>query len=903
MNPPFARVEELFHQALEHEDAERPEFLRRACAGDAELFAAVSRLLVAETQDAQFQSAKAAGRTGEGRTGEWRVGQRFGPYAISGVLGKGGMGSVYLARRADGAFEQEVALKLLAPHLVEDSFAERFRAERQALAHLNHPHIVHLLDGGVNEQGEPYLATEYVKGTTLDRHAREQRLTVPERLRLFLQICAAVEHAHQNLIVHRDLKPSNILVNEQGDAKLLDFGTAKLLSAGGEKTATDAVLLTPRYASPEQLRNEAITTRSDVYALGLIFYELLSGSRPFASSGDAMGELARAYDYMHATTLGKNVTAEAAAERRSSVRDLEKVLSGDLRAIAAKAIESDPAKRYGSVAEFGRDVEAYLEGRAVSARGAGTWYLLSKFLYRQRLAVGAAALLVVAIAAGVVSTVREKQRAERRFGQVRQLARYQLFDVFDEAERLIGSTRMRARLADEALRYLDNLRTDVGNDESLRLELAEGYLRAGNILGNFTEDNLGELAKAKEAFAKGDELVRGLEGDRARWARVNLKLARTLSEYGSATGKGFAGRVEEIVREMEALVRPGAKDAGQYLKLGQAYMSLAKVNQSTGQGLSIEDLSEGWTQKARETLERGLGVDPEHAGILAALHRLCANRSLWLSDYDPKRALGWAGEAEMWGLRRKQAKGTPSYWQAEATRRTGRAAALLVLGNQDQAVEEMRRGEELLRRLAEDEDNFAAQMALMTGLLNLAQIEYELKNKERYSEAVQRAYVIAKREQAKGHGANNQALARLYHKILYDLAYAYAESGSAEAGRVIEEAYQTFRQAAAADANNERARFYLCDLLLNLDYEGWTRPAEAKKYAEEIAQADPKNANGPDFIAQAELAMGNVEGAIAAYRRAQEIMRAKNAGAAGEKFNRFYEEKLQELEKRLAAKK
>ncbi len=228
---------------------------------------------------------------------EARSGELFGPFRVVRLIGKGGMGAVYLAERVEGDFTQRVALKLLAPHLVDERFAERFRAERQVLASLNHPHIVRLLDGGVGAKGEPYLATEYIEGQALDRFANERRLNVKERVRLFLQICSAVEYAHQNLIVHRDLKPSNVLVAADGTAKLLDFGTAKLTTSTEEKTATEAMLLTPKYASPEQLRNEAITTRSDIYSLGMILYELLSGSRPFDSTGDAMGELARAYQF------------------------------------------------------------------------------------------------------------------------------------------------------------------------------------------------------------------------------------------------------------------------------------------------------------------------------------------------------------------------------------------------------------------------------------------------------------------------------------------------------------------------------------------------------------------------------------------------------------------------------
>ncbi|MDX2268055.1 MAG: protein kinase [Bryobacter sp.] len=896
----FARAEELFHQALGLPEAQRANFLWQACEGDTSLFDWVHQLLKAEAADAQFQP-KAAGEPPTAKAGEWRAGQMFGHYRIVRLLGKGGMGAVYLAERADGAFQQQVALKLLAPHLVEETFAERFRAERQMLAQLNHPNIVHLVDGGVSEAGEPYFVTEYIEGQTLDRHAQAKRLRVEERIRLFLQVCRAVEYAHQNLVVHRDLKPSNVLVTEEGagesTAKLLDFGTAKLVTAT-ERTATSNMLLTPRYASPEQLRNEAITTRSDVYSLGMMLYELLSGARPFASTGDAVGELARAFEYTHPTALGKNVTAEAAAERRSTLRELTQTLAGDLRAIAAKALQHEPAQRYSGVGELVADLTAYLEGRPVKARGAGFGYVAKKFILRQRYAVGAAVLLVVAIGIGIGATLREKARAERRFTQVRQLARYQLFDLFAEAERLPQSTMLRARIVQEALAYLDNLRQDVGQDRSLQRELVEGYLRAGNILGNFTKDNLGDLAKAKEAYAKGRDLAGTLEGEGAQWLRARLGLADALADYGSGKNPDVAARVESAVKAMEPLVAADSKVAEEHLQLGLAYMNLAKVRQSSGHLVAIEDKSREWVEKAKASLLRAADLEPENDEVLGALHTLCGNRAVWLSDGAPKEALGWAGQAEMWGVRRKVNSNSPSYLTAEANRLTGRAAALNALGDTELAWGEMKQATALLRRVAEDKYNFGVQLNLVSGLLNQAMLEYELKQKQAYAQTVDEAMAVVKGEQAKGRG-EMPILRSLYWKVLYDLTYAYLDIEHPRAETVVKEAYDTFREIAAQDPQNERVRFYLCDMLLNLGTTEMTRPEEARRYAMEMIAAQPENPNGYDFWAQAEVASNNWRGAIEAYQKAKVALNKTNKGAAGEKFNQFYDAKIAELEKKL----
>lgn len=830
---------------------------------------------------------------------EARAGELFGPFRVVRLIGKGGMGSVYLAERVEGDFTQRVALKLLAPHLVDERFAERFRAERQVLASLNHAHIVRLLDGGMSAKGEPYLATEYIEGQALDRYASERRLNVKQRVRLFLQICSAVEYAHQNLIVHRDLKPSNVLVAGDGIAKLLDFGTAKLTTAEGERTATEAMLLTPKYASPEQLRNEVITTRSDIYSLGMMLYELLSGSRPFETSGDAMGELARAYQFTGATALGKKITGEGAAERGVSLRELERELSGDLRAIAGKAIAHEAGERYASVAEMARDLEAYLEARPVSARNPSFWYVAGKFAYRQRWAVGAAALLLVAVTVSLVATLREKSRAERRFAQVRQLARYQLFDVYDEAEKIIGSTRLRARLAEEALRYLDGLRGDAAGDQELQLELARGYLRVGDLLGNYTKDNLGEREKARDAYAKAKEILLRISSDGARSLQAELELAQAMGDYAAAQGKGdWESRLLVAVKAFEELNARAPKSAASYLALGDAYSAVARVRQAPEGGLLIEERSEEWVRKAQQAYETGLGFEPESEKLLAALHRLCGNRAMWTSDTRPQESLRWSSEGERWALQRKRSKGTAEFAATEARRLGARSAAYAAMGEKEEAAKFAKDAAMAMEVLAQDEDNFAARMNYMAGLSNWAATEYELGHKQENYEICKKLLETAEAEARSPRGMSKPARQMLL-KALYDAAYAYVEVDRPDKMAVVERAYKTLTTAAAEDPRQERARFYLCDILLNLTPPGYERPAEAKQYAREMIEAHPDNPNGYDFLAQAELALNNVPGAIEAYQRAMQVLNAEKKGAAGAKFQKFYEDKIAELTARL----
>lgn len=436
----WRQADVLFEELLSREPDDRAGALA-SFTGPPEVVARVRRLLELEDESGEFLNQdsipipEGALAEVESRTRpSLPEGTRVGRYAVVGILGRGGTSTVYRARRADGAFDQEIALKVVRSDMRAEELARRMRAERQILATLSHPNLARVFDGGVTDDGRPWLGVELVEGERVDRWADSRALPIRERLRLFLQILAAVQHAHQNLIVHRDLKPSNILVNDDGVAKLLDFGIAKLLSpeggsGGSEETQFgDGQWVTPSYAAPEQLLGQPITTATDIHALGVILYELLTGHRPFADSGSTRFAVERAICETEAPSPSSTVTGAAPANtdteatarnRATTPPELRRTLGGDLDAIVLKALRKEPESRYASADEFARDIRRYLDGLPVEARGDSAGYRARKFVRRHRVPVAAAALLVLTLSGSAVAlglsrsaVLEERDRAE-----------------------------------------------------------------------------------------------------------------------------------------------------------------------------------------------------------------------------------------------------------------------------------------------------------------------------------------------------------------------------------------------------------------------------------------------------------------------------------------------------------
>ncbi len=499
----WREAKRILDEALERPTSERPVFIAAACGGDEELRRDVASLAAAADDEDNILDAPVPVPF-EVIPPRSRIGERIGAYELLSELGRGGMGIVFLARRADDEFQRKVAIKLVSGGLADDAALGRFRSERQISASLDHPHIARLLDGGTTERGEPYFVMEYVEGEPLLDYCEKRDLSTRQRLQIFRDVCDAVTYAHQNLVVHRDIKPGNVLVAADGEAKLLDFGIAKLLDAGGvagaEKTATLYRMMTPDYASPEQVRGQTVTTASDVYALGVVLYELLAGRRPYHVENPEPRELLR-------------LVCEEDPPRPSTVAP-GRGLAGDLDAIVARAMRKEPEKRYVSVAALSEDLDRHLEGRPVLARRGTTLYRAGKFMRRHRFGVAAAGLLVLALGAGVAGTLREAKRAreaearaQRRFDDVRHLANSFLFEFHDAIRDLPGATPARALVVKRALEYLDGLSKEAAGDRALQRELAEAYRRVGDVQGNPFAANLGDLQGALASYRKAIALL------------------------------------------------------------------------------------------------------------------------------------------------------------------------------------------------------------------------------------------------------------------------------------------------------------------------------------------------------------------------------------------------------------
>jgi tetratricopeptide (TPR) repeat protein/tRNA A-37 threonylcarbamoyl transferase component Bud32 len=484
----WTRIDDLFHRAIALPPAERERFLVEVAAGDADLATKVRRLVRAHGEaGADFLGRPPLGSAATIGTDEGvpAIGRRIGPYRILREIGRGGMGAVYLAERADAQYEKRLALKLVQRGMDSDSVLRRFLAERQILASMDHPNIARLLDGGTTDDGRPYFVMELVEGQPIDDYADANGLDIEARLELFRQVCAAVSYAHQRLVIHRDLKPSNILVAADGTAKLLDFGIARILGTDDPDTPSTVTvlgLMTPEYASPEQIQGRHATTLSDVYALGLILYRLLTGAAPYRFESRSPEAMAR-------------IIADVEPARPSTTGTGTRRLRGDLDNIVLKALQKDPARRYSSVDQFSEDIRRHLAGLPVLARPDTLGYRTAKFVRRNRVAVAGAAIVFTTLVGGIVATswqarrAREQEalarseqaRAERRFQDVRQLARTVLFDYHDLIKDLPGATPVRERLLRDATTYLELLSREAGSDTGLISELAHAYERVGDV--------------------------------------------------------------------------------------------------------------------------------------------------------------------------------------------------------------------------------------------------------------------------------------------------------------------------------------------------------------------------------------------------------------------------------------
>lgn len=726
-------VRRLFDAALALPTDARTAWLQ-ASGEPPEVVAEVQSLLThsldAPQADAAFLATPA--------TATGHAGLRLGPWRLVEPLGSGGMGEVWLARRDDGAYEGEAAIKLLKRGMDSAAVLQRFAQERQALARLDHPCIARLMDAGLSPQGLPYFVMERVQGRPIDAACAGQPLEA--RLRLFLQLTDAVAHAHRHLLVHRDLKPGNVLVTADSQVKLLDFGIAKALDpaeAPNGAEHTQARPFTPSHASPEQVRGEPVSTATDVYSLGVLLYQLLTGQRPYGRDARTPQALAQA-------VLNEAPTRPSSlGEPREPSPDWWRTrdrLRGDLDNILLKTLEKAPARRYASVDALAADLRAHLEGRPVSARAPTPGYLAARFVGRHRLAVGLAGVAVVALVAGLAGTLwqmREARaaqaRAEARFTQVRELARQLVFRYHDQIARLPGSLATREALLQDALGYLDGLAAELGPDlgrqPALARELAESYSRIAELQGDGFSPSQERLDAARRDIDKAIALQPLYLPAVARDANA-LREAADMHQ-GRALLASRAGRLQDTVAALQQARALNQKvlalDPNDPLNLAQ----LATVTGRMGlvQGGSPMQAQLGDVAGAGRTLDEAVALferlralqpeSAEWAHQAAWGHQLRANWALLSGDL----ALARRDTEAMLALRDAATRGDPqnsNYRYQQALARISAARVASVAGLHDEALRLLDEGGATLRQeLQRDPRNQAARRDL--ALLGLAQ--------------------------------------------------------------------------------------------------------------------------------------------------------------------------------------
>jgi non-specific serine/threonine protein kinase/serine/threonine-protein kinase len=575
---------------------------------DPALEAAVRRLIEADAESAARLPAAAA----EASKAEANQGRIFGPYRALSLIGQGGMGAVYLAERADGQYTRRTAIKVVQGSIVSPEMRIRFLAERQILATLQHPGVASLIDGGVTEDGEPYLVMEFVDGMPLDRFADQNRLTVPQRIDLFLEVCEAVDFAHRHLIIHRDLKPSNVLVDHEGKPKLLDFGAAKLLAP----TEADQTrqFLTPRYASPEQMRGAPASVSMDVYSLGVILYELVTGCWPFGDPADLPGNLKRATGEVAPSDPTSHVTQDAADARSTNPGTLKKTLAGDLTAILAKALESDVSRRYGSISDLAADLLRFRRHEPVLAQTQSAAYRLRKWIKRNPVQTAAAGLAIFGVLTGVA--LREQQRwvAELRFDELRSLARFQIFELQDQMAYYGAAMPLRKAMAERSLAALDQLSQESSPNFELQADLTEGYIQLAELLGNPLRANLGELAQGRKTLARArqmNDILQTMQGATKvkQVAQAHLDLQEAMYDTGLLRAKDKAEKAAQSMRTLEAAMDLQNASAAELARMATLCLVLHVNMSQTSGGVDLFPHGGSHLEKGRSLIDQAVRKD------------------------------------------------------------------------------------------------------------------------------------------------------------------------------------------------------------------------------------------------------------------------------------------------------
>lgn len=610
----WERVKEIFSEALEESDpGARRNHIERRCAGDAELLAEVDSLVQAHEQTGDFIETPAAqqafGFEPESQPAAW-IGRRIGAYRIVAEIGRGGMSEVFRGVRADDEYHKEVAVKVLRPGYGTGSLVERFKAEKQILASLDHPNIARILDAGSTEEGLPYLVMDFIKGRPIDEYCRERQPTLRERLQLFRSLCSAVQYVHQHLMVHGDVKCSNVLVTDEGFVRLLDFGVARLVQPASGSTTESAgpVALTPEYASPEQLRGEVVSTASDVYSLGVMLYKLLTGKLPHPGGGlphEIAAQICERPPALPSLAVRDSPTGPGAGYSRQ--------LRGDLDSIVLRALDKEPAERYSSAEQLSEDIGRFMADFPVLARPSGLAYKAAKFCRRHGAGVALMTLFVLTLIGGILGAGwqahiarQQRARAERHFDEVRRLAGTFLTDIDQAIQNLPGATPARHILVSNSLKYLDALVKEAAGNPLLQRDLASAYEKLADVQGGYRTANLGDPSGAVASYRKALDIRSALlpshpsELDLRRdLLRTYAKLGEVLSGMGDAQGAIASSRSALAIAEKLA-AEPGAVAADRR-NVGNVYVSL------------------GWQLANAKQVERGLMLMNEGTAVFETL--------------------------------------------------------------------------------------------------------------------------------------------------------------------------------------------------------------------------------------------------------------------------------------------
>jgi serine/threonine protein kinase len=634
----WKRVDELLQAALQLPADQQPEFLRLACGDDAELRQEVSSLLRSHHEADNFLDQPlidgAALKNSSLEDQEFvdsLTGRVVSHYRILSHLAHGGMGSVWLAERNDGRFERRVAIKFLNIAVNSPLSLERFKREGAILGQLAHRNIAELIDAGVTAGGEPFLVLEHVQGKQIDEYCDEHLLDVDSRIKLFLDVLSAVGHSHSNLIVHRDIKPANVLVTDEGQVKLLDFGIAKLLSDSDDPSAPTRLTLegdkalTPRFAAPEQVMSGSITTATDVYALGVLLYLLLSGQYSAGAGPHSASDLVRIIVDLEtpkmslsAASADTDTAAVAAAKRATTPDGLQRQLRGDLDTIVGKALKKNPAERYISVAACADDLRRYLEHEPISARPDTITYRVGKFVRRNRVAVAVAAvtlsLVIASLSAGLYVANRQRAIAQKRFLEARQLAN-KFIDLDEQIRGLPGSTKVRNQIVSDTLQYLTALERDASGDRDLALEIALAYVKVAHVQGDSTSPNLGLFSDSETSLNNAERIIAPVLAQDPQ-NRAGRLLSATIA-HDRMNLSDVQGRVDE-----------GVADADKTAEQLEKFVALGNLTPEEIYGVvyrfgNVADEYDTRRQfdKATRSAQRGLDL----AGDSARAHRMDGN--------------------------------------------------------------------------------------------------------------------------------------------------------------------------------------------------------------------------------------------------------------------------------------